>query len=43
MLKAYTGYRSANPQTPFAVLGCGLAFLAILLFIGVVFAFGAVA
>ena len=42
-MKNVPGYFPANRQTPFAVLGCGIAFLAILLFIGVVFSLGAVA
>lgn len=40
MMYADTGYGPANPQTKYAVLGGGLAFLAALLFIGLVFALG---
>ena len=35
-----TGYYAANPQTKYAVLGCGLALLAFALFMGTIFTLG---
>jgi hypothetical protein len=38
MIKASTGYSAANPQTKYAILGCGLAVLGMVLLFGLFFA-----
>lgn len=40
MMNVNKGYPPANPQTKYAVLGCGFALLGFALFIAFVFALG---